>query len=278
MRFPIKIARDFVQKKSFGLLPTAINPRALFAGDISPTNFGRAVSTFKFGSTFKTTKEARFPQTVLALSELYHGHRPVVLDVGASDGSASLHVMDAIKFSRYYVTDLNTDVYYEHAANATWFYDQAGQPVLHATDRLVTYADYLDAVFPFAYFARRIFGRAPVCTKLNKLTLVRPEIANGSRDGVVVCRHDVSKEWNLGKVDLVLAANLLNRAYFSDDQIAAALGTMKRALSTQGRIAIVDNRVVEQSTILGFRAGEPFVEARIGPGTEIEDLALRTLS
>ncbi|MCX6064370.1 MAG: hypothetical protein NT121_01230 [Chloroflexi bacterium] len=102
MRFPVKFNRSFWRNIP-KTLPSAADPRILCHGDVDEITFTRAVSTFKFGATFKSTQKARFPHSILELSHLEYGAKPIILDVGASDGSTSLDVMRAIPFEKYYV-------------------------------------------------------------------------------------------------------------------------------------------------------------------------------
>ena len=48
-------------------------------------------------------------------------------------------------------------------------------------------------------------------------------------------------------MDLLLAANLLNRIYFSDAAIGKALENMFRTLNDEGRLVIIDNRRIEKA-------------------------------
>lgn len=121
MRFPVKLNRAFWSKTLTQILPSAADPRVLCLGKVDEETFTNAVSAFKFGTTFKSTQKARFPLTILELASLSYPQRPIVVDVGASDGITSLDLMQAIPFEKYYVTDLNIDVFYQTSGSATWF-------------------------------------------------------------------------------------------------------------------------------------------------------------
>ena len=73
---------------------------------------------------------------------------------------------------------------------------------------------------------------------------------------------------------MVIAANILNRAYFSDEQIVAAVANLVDATTPGGRIVIVDNREVEASTIFRVHAGRVELEVSLNGGTDIESLVL----
>jgi hypothetical protein len=102
MRAPIKLNRSFWPKLLCRFLPSAADPRSICRSTISFTEFTQAVSVFKFGTTFKTSQKARFPLTIASLAELKFSSPPVILDVGASDGTTSLDVMQTLTFSDYF--------------------------------------------------------------------------------------------------------------------------------------------------------------------------------
>ena len=73
---------------------------------------------------FKTTKQSRFPLTIKALQDIDLASDGIILDVGASDGVASLDAIRSLKYSQYFVTDLNTKVGHIFDAKNTIFLTQ----------------------------------------------------------------------------------------------------------------------------------------------------------
>ena len=126
-----------------------MDPRILCSESILDSEFTNAVSTFRFNTTFKTTKKARFPLTVQELARLPYQNNPTTLDVGASDGITSLDIINLIPFEQYYVTDLNVEVFYKTTKNTTWFYDENGVCILLVTNKWVIYPDTGGAIYPF---------------------------------------------------------------------------------------------------------------------------------
>ncbi|MBA3668736.1 MAG: hypothetical protein H0W71_01510 [Sphingomonas sp.] len=276
MKFPLKLNREHWPSVSALGVPSTADPRAI-CRDSNGEAFTKAVSILKFGSTFKTTRKARFPLSIAAIAKREQGSAPVVLDVGASDGTTSIDVMRAFDFRTYYVTDLNVEVYVAVASGATWFFDCEGNCILRATDNWIVYCDQEGGIFPFNWVARRLMARAPpFAGNMAQIPLINHELRSCQGD-VRVQKYDVMTEWCLEKADIVIAANVLNRAYFSDESISLALQNLRRAMKSGGRLAVIDNRPEERSTIFRLVAGVLVVEERINGGTDIEALAMSVL-
>jgi hypothetical protein len=239
--------------------------------------FTNAISTFKFGTTFKSTQKTRFPLTILEIASLQYEKRPVVVDLGASDGSTSLDLMQAIPFEKYYVTDLNIEVFYEVSGDATWFYDEKGTCILKVTDKWVVYPEIGGAIFPFDRISRSLFAHAPKWeSDAARIMLINPVLQARKEINIFIEKHNILEIWPHGKADLIIAANILNRSYFTTSEIKQALKNMLAALDVSGRIVIIDNRPREKATIFQFVAGNVSVEKRVNGGTEIENLALNS--
>jgi len=273
MRFPIKLNRAYWPRAGAFGVPSTWDPRDICA-NVDSATFSRALSKIKFGTTFKTTCKARFPLSIAALSKGDSGASSVILDVGASDGTASLDVIRALDFDRYYVTDLNIDVFVTTSGGVTWFYDAKGRCILAVTDKWIIYNDCEGAIFPFGLMASRLIARAPgFSNHMRRVVLISPELLSCKSD-VRVERYDVMDDWQLEKADIVIAANILNRAYFADSSISLALRHLRDAMKPGGRLAIIDNRPDERSSIFRSVDGMLVVEDRINGGSDIESLAL----
>jgi hypothetical protein len=224
MRAPIKINRAWLARPLWGVLPSADDPRVLGDPQLDEGSFSRAVSTFKFGATFKTTQKQRFPLTLEALARLHFAAPPVVLDVGASDGITSVDVMQRVPFRKYYVTDLNVEVRRKSFGRRTFFYDSSEACILIVDDWWIYYPDTRGAVAPLGWLARAAFRRAPQPgPEASRLSLVNPSLQRMLSERVVATRYDMYEAWQAEKVDLLIAANVLNRVYFTERQLHAAL-------------------------------------------------------
>ncbi len=275
MKFPIKLNRLYWGKVLTHIFPSSVDPRVLCSGKIDAVSFTSAVSVLKFGTTLKTTNKKRFTQTIQELANLKFQGLPVVLDVGASDGSASIDVIRNIEFNKYYLTDLNIEIFYNISGGATYFYDEKGVNILMVSDKWVVYFDADGAIFPFNKILNLIKRRIPKLVGGNKkIVLINPELQALVSSKVAICKYNMFEAWNHEKVDLIVAGNILNQCYFSDFEILNVLKNLISALKENGRIVIVDNRPHEKSSIFKFVKGVVKLEKRINGGTDIESLVL----
>ena len=283
MRFPIKLNSSWWPSILWKNLKGAYDPRLILDKSIDHRSFSKAVSTFKIGNTFKATGEGRFPKTISAMSKIRFDHSPIILDIGASDGSTSLDVMRSIKFTEYYVTDLNLFVYYIIQGKWVYFYQHDGEPLLAVSDLWVIYCDLKDANLFFKLCIKNIINNFPVYNNNNnnnnnKLLLLSKKITNGFDNRIKYKNYNIFDFWEHGKVDIVIIANLLNTAYFKTEEIKCALLNVKRFLKSTGIIVLIDNRTNENSSIIKVANESANVEYRIGIGSDIEDIAISVLT
>lgn len=276
MRMPIKLNESYWPKTITNLLPSSVDPRVLLDGDIRGEQFSKAVSVFKFGTTFKTTKSFRFPNTVKALTSLNYLSPPIVLDVGASDGITSLHVIQHIDFDKFYITDLNTEVLYNKQDGKGCFYNTDNECILIVTKLFVLYSDFEDSIFPFNKIAKYFFSKSlNTNNALEKIKLINPELKK-VEGNTVIAKYDMFTRWVNDKVDLIIAANIFNRSCFSENQIIKAVNNLLHALNDGGRFVIIDSREIEKGTIFRVMNKKIKVEKDINGGTEIRELILKT--
>jgi hypothetical protein len=276
MRMPIKLNKQGWPRFVTDWLPSVDNPNCLINEDIQDEEFIAAASVFKFGETFKTTDNIRYPITLDALARINYAFPPVVLDIGASIGITSLNLIARLDFQRYYITDLHLDICYERSHGRFYYYDADWNCILIATKRFLFYPDTKDAVFPFSWIARKKFSKVLPSTKnLPKVILVHPALKDAEGD-IVIKKYDVLTKWPGEKADLIIAANILSNDHFSDQNIRTAVRNIFSALKKPGRFVVVNNKSVEKSTIFYVREGEISVEMDINGGAEARSLILQS--
>ena len=219
----------------------------MVSGDVShlpPPEFSKAISSLQFGVTFKSTRPGRQQHSDQYLSELYRGSKPVILDVGASDGSTSLDLLKALGdcIDRYYVTDLSPAVRCGYGrAGVLYFLDESDKCVLRASKRFLIYSDFTGARFPLRFIAGKLLARSRTVDSWHDIKLIQPELitraANDSR--VTIMRYDMFTPWTGERPDLIKVANLLNGRYFSDAQMKRALEIQCSNLASGGRLLLV---------------------------------------
>jgi hypothetical protein len=119
--------------------------------------------------------------------------------------------------------------------------------------------------------------------RLSKLPLIHPKAMDlASNDQRFSVRRHSAFDALRSPVHVIRTMNILNRAYFSDDRLAGAARTIVSSLR-HGGIWIVgrtteDNPPVHEVSV--FRKADAHrieVVERLGPGSEIEGLALQTV-
>jgi hypothetical protein len=187
--------------------------------------------------------------------------------------------MKALAFCRYYVTDLNVEIYWETEEETSWFFDDSGRNILAATDKWLFYPETVGAVWPFGRLCDEKFRHAPKSNAMRqKLVLVNPLVSSTRDNRVSVLKYDIFTPWQGEKADIVIAANVLNRVYFSDENLRTALAHLLAALRNNGRIVIVDNRPEERASIVKHENENFKIECRIAGGSDIEGLAIQVAS
>lgn len=269
MRLPIKINEAFIPIFMRQMLKTQKDPRVLLRDGITRSN-SHLLSVFKFGSTFKTTKANRHTLTDEYLKTRISSQDSVILDVGASDGTTSLELMNKVPFRLFFVTDYNLHVYYKQAGSRVFFYDKMGRCILFANDMLVIYPEH------FRFF-RTIFPKQSkvIGEEFNNLAtflLVNKELQDRAKqdDRIRIQSFNVFDEWVGEPLDLIKVANVLNRTYFSDNLIREAFRKMSIRLNENGFLVIIDNRAMERSTVWKKKSGIMTVVKNINGGSEVK--------
>jgi hypothetical protein len=275
VRVPVKLNRAFWPRALARVLPSAADPRVLLKDRLTPAEFTDAVSTFKFATTCKTTQKTRFPRTLEHLARLEFTRLPTILDVGASDGSTSLDVMDAVPFNRYFVTDKHLEVTMCRRGRNAYFHAPDGTCVLISTPAWVVYDDTAGAWPPLGAIARRAFATAGAPSAgAEVVSLVNPAVKSRPQGDVRVEQYDIFEPWRREKADLIVAANILNRVYFTEENLARAIGNLIEALREGGRLAVVQNSGGEKATVFRLSNGRIGPEHSINGGTDIDALVL----
>lgn len=281
MRRPVRLNRAIWPSAMRRLRRGIPDPRRLLDQHIDAAVLTETLSRVKIGATYKTTAPDRFPETTRLLAAMPFAAPPVVLDVGASDGSASLAVMDDLAFVRYYVTDLYIKAYAYLDDAGMFLCDKQARPWLYVNRCFVVFNELADARWPFREIANRVFEgfESSRCADRREIFMVNPELA--ARRGKRICieQYDMFDPWRREKVDLVVAANLLNRAYFSDAKLRAALGNLAEAMRDGAVLAVIENRKssagwTEQASIFRRTGSRFLAEAKVGAGSDIRELVV----
>jgi hypothetical protein len=186
-----------------------------------------ATSYLRAGNTVKTTGKFRTvlaDKLVLQLAESID--HPSLLEVGVSDGSSALNLLQHKElFSRIKITDRHPHFYARKRGFSWFFYDANGNT--HGSKWLGILIDPRSA------------GKTDV-TGLARIESINPELVELYDIGQIEY-FDIFDSVEPEKFTLIKCANLLNRVYFDVGQIKLAAKNMTRSLKLGGYIVISQN-------------------------------------
>lgn len=271
MKAPIKLASESALAKVFGFLPKMQNPSILLNENLAQEDFTKAVSTLKFGKTFKTTKSDRHKQTDKVILE-YCKPKFSFLDVGASTGITSLELIEKLEynFDKFYVTDYNLHIDHCKLNGKNFFYNETGQCLLISDNLRIIYPQ--ESKLIHSVYNSQI--TAAYKTQRKRILLINPDLKQkaGTMDSIIINHYNVLNPWFGESVNVIKAANLFNKAYFSDQEIITGIENLYRALLEGGLLVIIDNRINERSTIFQKKKSGLLLIKSINQGTEIQEL------
>src|SRR5438067_1498926 len=202
MRLPLKVNQarwGWLFRNSRRL--TYPDPRLIITTGkgLSAEQSAAVISAFKFSKTTKVTRPHRHPESNRFLATVYKDRRPVILDVGASDGGTSLDLMLALggAFSSFFVTDLNLQVTYGTNRDVTYFLDSQGKCIFGVSRNLVVFGDLENAVFPTRLLAQMLLSRRNRVRQWSTQFLVRPELVelSNSDPRVGIIQYNMFEPW-----------------------------------------------------------------------------------
>lgn len=275
MKRPVRLNRDFLRKAWPNLQRGCPDPRGLLDEKISAQEVTEIIAKIKIGGVFKTTSSNRYPETARLLANSQFSTPPVILDVGASDGSTSLSLIETMNFSRYYVTDLHIEANVCATKNGAFFCDVEYSPFMYVNRFLVIYNDENKAIWPMANIVKKLFFGFDMqkCEDVRKINLMNPALLLRVGDDIRLERYNIFELWPFEKADLVIAANILNRGYFSDAELNDALRNLRGAMKESGKLAVIENRsTTEQSNIFCIHNDRFIIENEVGRGSDIKSL------
>ncbi|BBM81688.1 hypothetical protein [Candidatus Uabimicrobium amorphum] len=278
MKYPIRLNKYKWGSLFTKYLPSAYDPRKVAQENLSRNEFSQSVSAFCFDNVYKITKSDRHPLTNSYLSTLFA--KPTIVDIGASDGTTSMDVMEAChgNFSHYYITDLNMEVSYYHSKNTYYFFNDKDECILMANNYFVIYPGDKESVALFKFFAKKIYKLFVDSGKTKtKVQLVNPELKKCG-DSITVKKFDIFDTWDGDKADIVIVANLLNKCYFSDENIVKALHNVFSFIKNPGYLAVIHDLQGEKACIFRIEKDEIFLEKEINGGVEVKNLVLGAFS
>lgn len=210
--------------------------------------FTEAISLINAGGTFKTTGENRTRLADAAILRLAQGlAAPRIFEVGASDGSASLFLSRELPTT---ATLILSDAHPE-------FFARRLGPI-----QLILTSDgtLLGVKLPLFYLHMPLGAQwAPAgCQRLDTLN---PVLAEASQPNDII-PFNIFSDVLPAKAHIIKCANVLNRAYFSDAEIRAAVANLTQSLVCGGHLVISHNnaRYADEEAFIILRRANATLE------------------
>lgn len=284
MRLPIKLNQSVVPFFLKKVFPTKSDPRSICHPMTCKTPFEDAISSIKLDSTWKHTYTNRQPLTdQLIMGFMMCASNTSLLEVGISSGSTSMDLLNQLPetFNYYYLTDRFVTIPFQCNNHITYFYHPIqNHCIMRISNWCIVYEDVEKAIAPFGTLAQLLLLRSPPYNEstCQRASMIHPKLQQRikSDSRIILMEYDIFNPWPSTLVDVIKAANVLNRVYFTDNAIQKAIVNLKNALKTGGRLIITDNRKSEQVSV--FRKtieGNFILEKEINGGTEINEIVAR---
>lgn len=216
------------------------DPRVILADEVSPSDFCLAMSAIHVGDTIKITGASRHPNADALLIEHVLLDEADIVDIGASDGSTSVDLINTLpNFKSFVIADLFFYISASVTAKNAVFFDNDGLCILVVGKRYLAWPSQSKAI---QFLFRSLIRRCRSKSRQDVLLLnpaARQLLANDPRLTFKV--HDIFDPWPGSPPTVIKVANLLRRLYFSDEAILRALTALINSLADGGYLLMVDN-------------------------------------
>lgn len=200
--------------------------------------FALGTSALKIGKIFKTTGLKRTGMAdALLLRLAQEKTKPSLMEVGVSDGSSALGAFTCSEvFDRVVLTDRFSRFYMQKRC--------LGKLFLDAEKRLYGFKILCLFIFLSPRPVKADSGYTPI-------EVVNPILSE--KHGIeAITRFNMFKDVLDEPVDIIKCANILNKAYFSDEDLHAAVKSLCRSLKDGGYIVVSQNNKQYKDGEAGF--------------------------
>jgi hypothetical protein len=216
------------------------DPTIVVAPDSTPDEYRQAMKAFTMGGTIKITRPHRHPAADRLLLDHVDVSDAVIVDMGASDGSTSIDLVEVLPdFRSFVISDLYLYVGVVRAGRHTFFYAPGSGCFLVCGPRALAWPEQARTV-------RKLYApllRRAGSMEAQQVLLVNPRAKaralEDPRIGFAV--HDVFTPWPGPRPDVIKVANLLRRDYFTDERLRVAMSALLLSLDDGGHLLLVNN-------------------------------------
>lgn len=217
------------------------DPRILTQDDADPEVYRRLMSQIYVGGTIKITSANRHPEVDQLLVDNLDTRQTTVADVGASDGTTSLELIDRLNgFAAFIIADRHLRLSAVDTGRHLVLFDQSGDCILIGGHRILGWPSLSRWVrLLYSPLIRRGQRAVPKADVLLVNPLVRQRMRQDDR--ISVREHDVFTIWPEPRPDVIKVGNLLRRLYFSDADLIRGLTAVGRSLPIGGHLLLAEN-------------------------------------
>jgi hypothetical protein len=276
---------------------TTLTARRFFS--IAPTQLDPAKECAFFASlkmrngTFKLTRPSRFAAVEAEIASAIECRTKdvrQVLDIGASIGRTTIELADFLSSLGASARVIGTDLFVEaHLVDVgpgiRVLTDARGWPLQYDIAGLAVRAWIRRLDYLTLSAAPRLLARAMLRRRLSRMigegrtVPVRMESRDLAGRSIELVENDIFAPTPsfFDRFDLIRAANILNRGYFSTEQLDAAVANIRSYCRGPGALLLVvrSNGTKHDGSLFELGADRKFaLKARVGRGSEIEALIL----
>lgn len=245
------------------------------ARKLSRKEYSDLVSLLRFGNVCKTTDDHRHSLTDEYICSNLLEYTSSILDVGASEGITSLNLIEKTPSSidRYYVTDYNLYADFVKVDGWSYFFDVNSDNCVLVFNNMISIRPSRSK-FLTSLFEEKIKAAREKQAEFERIMLINPSLLKQQENNtnIEIRQYNILDKWDGEKVQFVKVANVLNRVYFSDDQIREALDNVKQALVPNGVLCIIHNFGKEFASFYKLKDNKFILSHEINGGVLIKDL------
>lgn len=260
-----KISLFFIKnRRLLQLFRFKINPKTLSDDTLNDKEFSMLVSEISTGPAFKTTGFERHNSSdniLIDYIEKFHGKKRIA-DIGVSDGTSSLYVLQKIQVKKIDADLFLYDKYTHLNLIKKWLFS-----IYTNIDNEIVYVQFLCFllyIYPFRIISKK--------TTREIISFDNPIL---KKFGLKIEYFDIFNTKLEMPVDFIKCANILNPVYFSPIEIRIALNNISSSLKESGYLFIIHNTKNFESLIVLKKENETFmVEKQDGDDGLLEYLKI----
>tara|TARA_Y100001970_G_scaffold294294_1_gene449963 strand:+ start:35734 stop:36543 length:810 start_codon:yes stop_codon:yes gene_type:complete len=243
MLFPFK----FKKMNSF-FSRDLLTLNGLYSDD--PLIFNNAIKYIRFGKFFKTSGFKRLNETYNYIIDLNKSFDNVA-DIGVSDGSSSLEIVDNLNYKKFFFLDKFEKCKIKKEKDIIYLFDDYSNLHMVETKNFVYYLD------PFKiynnFFSNFLFKtwEKTENSDLKTISFLNPIYKNHKkRNQIVYKKFDLLDNDTMNyQFDLIFLSNLLNKFHKKNKIIQSIKKIISNISNSESIIVIAENDIIERSTI-----------------------------